>query len=204
MSSLSLEYSHYRQSTGAVTVTIDEADEQRVATERANRAVWQWLLYSRPPAEPSRSSLNVGIMPRLKFSIKRLMLGTAFVALPFATFGGFGENGIVVSIVIAVPMFISSCIASRDQLQSMFGIIGFTTLGLITGTIVSPVVGRRYDVAMHENICAMFGCAIGLFWSENFYAGRLRARLAREFSERHRLSVKSNAVTNNGENPSPH
>lgn len=116
-------------------------------------------------------------MPTTKFSIRRLLLGTIFVALPFAAFGGFEPNGIIVSTFIAVPMFIACCIATRDQLHSMFGIMAYTTFGLFIGALF-PTVGRRYDanVMAAINFCAMIGCAVGLSRSEFFYTKQLRER----------------------------
>jgi hypothetical protein len=112
-------------------------------------------------------------MSTTRFSIRRLLLGTMFVALPFAVFGRYGQSGVIVSIFIAVPMFIACCIASRDQLQSMFGIIACTAFGLFIGALF-PSVGRRYDMAMKITVYAMSGRAVGLLWSEIFYAKQAR------------------------------
>ncbi len=101
------------------------------------------------------------------------MLGTAFVALPFAVFSGFGFNGVIVSAFISIPMFIACCIASRDQLQSMFGIIACTTFGLFVGALCQPV-GRQGDVTNHLIVFAMLGCVVGLIWSELFYSRHAR------------------------------
>ena len=132
-------------------------------------------------------------MTTTKFSIRRLLLGTVFVALPFATFGGFGLNGIVVSIFIAVPMFTASCIASREQLRSIFGIVTWTTFGLFIGGLF-PSVGRQYDWEKQQIFCALCGCAAGLLRSEMFYA--------REASERASLTIAAQGTTDeNGESP---
>ena len=142
-------------------------------------------------------------MPTTKFSIRRLLLGTVFVALPFAAFGGFEPNGIVVSAFIAAPMFIACCIASRDQLHSMFGIMACTTFGLFIGALF-PTVGRPYDVNVMApvNFCAMIGCAVGLIWSEFFYAKQLRERSLLARTDQC-ITGDNSELTNNRLQPSP-
>jgi hypothetical protein len=141
------------------------------------------------------------LMPSTKFSIRRLLLGTVFVALPFSAFGGFGLNGVIVSIFIAVPMFIACCVASRDQLQSMFGIIACTTFGLFIGALI-PSVGRPYDMAMQINFYAISGCVVGLLWSEFFYAKQARGRASQTIADQCTTDDKSE-LTNKRLQPSP-
>ena len=140
-------------------------------------------------------------MPTTKFSIRRLLLGTVFVALPFAAFGGFEPNGIIVSTLIAVPIFIACCIASRDQLHSMFGVMAYTTFGLFIGALF-PTVGRRYDVMMPINFCAMTGCAVGLIRSEFFYAKQSRVRTSLATADQC-ITGDNSELTNNRLQPSP-
>lgn len=96
-----------------------------------------------------------------------------FVALPFSAFSGFGRQGIIIATIIAVAMFTACCIASRDQLQSMFGIIACTiAVVFLGGLFIGP--SNRHDDANNLIICASVGCAMGILWSEHFYSVKRR------------------------------
>lgn len=97
----------------------------------------------------------------------------AFVALPFSAFSGFGPQGIIVATVIAVAMFTACFIASRDQLQSMFGIIACTIAVVFVGGLFTVPSNRR-DGASVFIFYASVGCAIGILWSEHHYSVKRR------------------------------
>lgn len=114
-------------------------------------------------------------MARHTFSIRRIMLCTASVAMPLAAFGRFEQSGLLVSFIIAVPLFIACLIASRDQLQSMLGILACTFAGICV-SLLFPTVGRYEDFVAQSQLFGMIGCFVGLFWSEGLYASKRRAR----------------------------
>ncbi len=96
-----------------------------------------------------------------------------FVALPYSAFGGFGLQGNIVATIIAISMFTACCIASRDQLQSMFGIIACTVAVVFVGALF-PRPGNRLDGARDLIFYASIGCTIGILWSEHFYSVKKR------------------------------
>ena len=122
----------------------------------------------------SSSSSEATDMAKPTISIRRILLGMVFVALPFSAFGGFGPQGIIVAAIIAVAMFTACCIASRDQLQSMFGIIACTTVGLFIGTLFMPTFTRHYNSTNYLIFFGSIGCFIGILWSEHFYSVKMR------------------------------
>ena len=112
-------------------------------------------------------------MAKRTISIRRMLLGMVFVALPFSAFGGFGPQGIIVAAIIAVAMFTACCIASRDQLQSMFGIIACTIAAIFVGGLfIGP--SNRHGPVSDLILYASVGCAIGILWSEHFYSVKRR------------------------------
>ena len=113
-------------------------------------------------------------MAKRTISIRRILLGMVFVALPFSAFGGFGLRGIVIATVIAVAMFTACCIASRDQLQSMFGIIACTTVGLFFGSLLMPTYSMHFNSANLFFFYGLIGAFVGILWSEHFYSVKKR------------------------------
>ena len=112
-------------------------------------------------------------MAKRTISIRRMLLGMVFVALPFSAFSGFGPQGIIVAAIIAVAMFTACCIASRDQMQSMFGIIACTVaFVLLEGLFTGP--SNRHGPASDLILYTSVGCAIGILWSEHFYSVKKR------------------------------
>jgi RsiW-degrading membrane proteinase PrsW (M82 family) len=79
----------------------------------------------------------------------------------------------MVASFIAIHMFIACCIATKDQLQSMFGIIACTVAVVFVGALF-PKPGNRLDGARDLIFYASIGCAIGILWSEHFYSVKTR------------------------------
>lgn len=90
-----------------------------------------------------------------------------FVSMAFAAFGSYGAKGILVSTVISTSMLLACCIATRDQLYSMFGLIACATIGLLTAGLFGVVLG----------------CVAGILFGESIYAESIRRQLADDFKQ---------------------
>ncbi len=121
-------------------------------------------------------------MSRCISRLMRLLLGLAFVGLSFYAFGNNGEEGVIVSTAIAVPMFVACSMASRDQFGSTFVLITFSTIGFFIG-LESPPIPWRYS-GMEPTVFAIVGCAIGLVWVEWNYRRNRRSKSAGSASDR--------------------
>ncbi len=64
-----------------------------------------------------------------------------FVSMAFAAFASYGTKRVLFSTVISTSMLLACCIATRDQLYSMFGIIACATIGLLTAGLFGVVLG---------------------------------------------------------------
>ena len=122
------------------------------------------------------------------------MLGMAFVASAQAAFASYELKGLLVALVISVSMLAACCIADGVQFKSMFGIIGFTVLGYVVGSLVVSPVGRAYEIATGINFCTALGCITGLFWSERFYGSQKIGRSQTDY--RDQLAANDDKMTN--------
>ncbi len=147
-------------------------------------------------------------MARFQFSVGRIFLGIIFVALPFSTFGRMELMGILASLMIAIPMFIASCIATREQFQSMFGIIACTVSVSFIAALFAPAY-RRFDEAQYFLFWALVGMFSGILWSESYYRYMAKASLSSTTTEseelpKHDSSFQGSALERNIFEAPPH
>ena len=107
----------------------------------------------------------------MHFSVKRLLVAVASLAIPFSAFSYMGATGIAISVVVGTSLAVISLVIQRWQILPMLRTGALAILGafLAHGLFANPISYRYYDYGQFHwyGIGGFFGMVWGMTLTAN-------------------------------------
>ncbi len=99
-----------------------------------------------------------------QFGLRRLLVGTALVAVPLSIFPAFGRPGTIVAIVIAVCCFFIALLAKTYQVWAIGRLLVGGFIGWFFGLLLAPGY-RTIEDAQVVILFTIVGLVAGAVWA---------------------------------------